>query len=107
MIGFAAERVMEIETMDKFTIFIESIANKDYRVVVRDEERKSVIRFDAFSKKHAHEIVLDLIDLIPKLRRQATVVFDAFVLPGPTVDDRCRVWSARMSTGVACHVETH
>jgi hypothetical protein len=81
MIGFAAERLMEIETMNEFTIFIEIVAGKDHRVVVRDAARKSVARLDAFSKKHAHEIALDLIDLLPKLNRQATVVFDAFVLP--------------------------
>jgi len=46
-----------------------------------DHARKSVTRLDAFSKKHAHEIALDLIELLPKLYRQATVVFDAFVLP--------------------------
>jgi hypothetical protein len=81
MIGFAAWRLMEIETMNKFTISIEIVAGKDHRVVVRDDVRKSVTRLDAFSKKHAYEIALDLIDLLPKLHRQATVVFDAFVLP--------------------------
>ncbi len=68
--------------MNQFTIFIESVADKDHRVVVRDHARKSLTRFDAFSKKHAHEIVLDLIDLLPKLHRQATIVFDGFVVPG-------------------------
>jgi hypothetical protein len=80
-IGFADERLMEIETMNKFTIFIEIVAGKNYRVAVRDDARKSVTRLDAFSKKHAHEIALDLIDLVPKLHREATVVFDVFVLP--------------------------
>lgn len=67
--------------MNKFTIFVEIDANNGHGVVVHDNARKTATRLDAFSEKHAQGVALCLLELLPKLHRQATVVFDTFALP--------------------------